>query len=178
MRLGILSDVHGNLPALEATVEALRLQGVDEYVHLGDLVGYGPFPNECIELMAELASAGVAGNHELILLGRLGPDNCWKLAQESLEWTRGVLTAEARAYIGSLPTRAEPAEAVIATHASLGDPEQYLRSSAQAAAELERLGKEEPNRQAPPRRPHASLPRLLGCAGRVAARLRHLCPGR
>lgn len=144
MRFGVLSDIHGNLPALEAALSALRRQGVDAYIHLGDLVGYGPFPNECIEVVAGLESAGVAGNHELILLGRLSPENCWKLAQESLAWTSSVLTAHSRAYIESLPRRATPAETVIATHASLEDPEEYILTTEQAAGQLERLQHEAP----------------------------------
>ena len=144
MRFGVLSDVHGNLPALEATLSALRRQDVDTYIHLGDLVGYGPFPNECIEVVAGLEPVGVAGNHELIVLGRLSPENCWKLAQESLAWTATVLTAHSRAYIESLPRRATPAETVIATHASLKDPEEYVITAEQAAAQLELLRHEAP----------------------------------
>jgi predicted phosphodiesterase len=144
MRFGVFSDVHGNLPALEATLSALRRQNVDAYIHLGDLIGYGPFPNECIEIVAGLEPVGVAGNHELIVLGQLSTENCWKLAQESLAWTMGVLTADSRAYIESLPRRATPAETVVATHASLEDPEGYVTTTEQATDQLQRLRQEAP----------------------------------
>jgi predicted phosphodiesterase len=144
MRFGVFSDVHGNLPALEATLSALRRQYVDAYVHLGDLVGYGPFPNECIEVVAGLEPVGVVGNHELIVLGQLSPENSWELAQDSLAWTMGVLTADSRAYIESLPRRATPAETVIATHASLENPERYVTTTEQATDQLERLRQEAP----------------------------------
>src|SRR6266542_2688109 len=71
MRYGVLSDVHGNAFALRAAVDRLTRVGVDGWLCAGDLVGYGPQPNECVALLAELGAIGVAGNHELLVLGRL-----------------------------------------------------------------------------------------------------------
>ena len=96
MRFAILSDIHGNLPALEAALELFARAGVDRYLCAGDLVGYGPFPNECVERIAELGAVCVAGNHDLIALGRLSDDRCIPLARNSLRWTREVLTPATR----------------------------------------------------------------------------------
>ncbi len=71
MRLGIIADIHGNLPALEAVLEALSDERVDHYLCAGDLVGYRPFPNECVAMVAALGATCVAGNHDLIAIGRL-----------------------------------------------------------------------------------------------------------
>jgi predicted phosphodiesterase len=139
VRIAVISDVHGNLPALEASLTAIRRQGVDAYACTGDLVGYGPFPNECVEVVAELAPTWVAGNHDLIALGRLSGDRCIRLARESLDWTRTVLTDESRAALAALPLRAGATGGVVLAHGSLEDPEEYTTTSEQAARQLDRL---------------------------------------
>ena len=73
MRIGLLSDVHANLFALRSAISRLRAEGVDAWVCAGDLVGYGPHPNECVETIAELGATCVVGNHELMMLDEL-PD--------------------------------------------------------------------------------------------------------
>jgi predicted phosphodiesterase len=148
VRYGVLSDVHGNLPALEAALAGLASLGVDGYLVAGDLVGYGPFPNECVAAVAALAPVCVAGNHDLIALGRLSSDRCIPLARRSLEWTRSVLGAEARAYLAGLPLRADAAGGrVVVAHGSLEDPSEYTTRPEQAAAQLERLGAGSPTAQ-------------------------------
>src|SRR5688572_30513028 len=103
MRLGVIADIHGNLHALEAAFATLNREGVDGYVCLGDLVGYGAFPNECVERVAETGAVCVAGNHDLIALGRLPDDQCIPLARHSLEWTSRQLTPASRDYLSRLP---------------------------------------------------------------------------
>jgi len=148
VRYGVLSDVHGNLPALEAALAALASLGVDGYLVAGDLVGYGPFPNECVAAVAALAPVCVAGNHDLIALGRLSSERCIPLARRSLEWTRSVLGAEARAYLAALPLRADAAGGrVVVAHGSLDDPSEYTTRPEQAAAQLERLAAGSPAAQ-------------------------------
>src|SRR6266545_3183101 len=83
MRYGVLSDVHGNAFALRAAVDRLTRVGVDGWLCAGDLVGYGPQPNECVALLAELGAIGVAGNHELLVLGRLPLDRAGRLARDT-----------------------------------------------------------------------------------------------
>src|SRR4051794_17709320 len=107
MRLGVIADVHGNLPALEATVAALERMGVDRYACLGDIVGYGPFPVECVELIAGLDALAVAGNHDLIATGRLEGVTVSALAARTLGWTAEILDDRSRAYLRALPLARE-----------------------------------------------------------------------
>jgi predicted phosphodiesterase len=121
MRIGVLADVHANLPALEACLRALERSGVDAYACLGDLVGYGAEPDACIARIAELGATSVAGNHDLIALGRAPMDGCGPLARRTLEWTRGALSPESRAFLDGLPLAAELGGARLA-HGSVDDP--------------------------------------------------------
>jgi predicted phosphodiesterase len=134
-RFGILADVHGNLPALLAAVARLRAEGVDRFLCAGDLVGYGPFPDECVEVIAGLDAVCVAGNHDLIALGRLPDDRCNTLARKSLAWTRERLRPASREYLEALPARAQVDEVVMA-HGSPDDPQLYVRDGAEAARQL------------------------------------------
>ncbi len=145
MRHGVIADVHGNLHALEAVLEVLRREHVEGYLCAGDLVGYGPFPNECVELVASLEPVCVAGNHDLIVLGRLSDSRCIPLARESLRWTRGMLRDDTRAYLESLPLRAEANGGAVIAHGSLTDPEEYTRRPAEAAEQLRHLAAELPD---------------------------------
>jgi putative phosphoesterase len=138
MRLGVIADVHANLPALDAVVERLEAEGVDAYVCAGDVVGYGPFPNECVERVAGLRGmACVAGNHDLIALGRLSSARCIPLAQETLTWTARALGADARSWLEALSLEASPAPGLLLAHGSPGDPEEYVRTSERARELLE-----------------------------------------
>jgi predicted phosphodiesterase len=141
---GVLADVHGNLPALEAALVSLERRGVDRYLVAGDLVGYGPFPNECVAAVAALDAVCVAGNHDLIALGELSDAKCIPLARKSLEWTRRVLDADARAFLEALPRRIDVADRITLAHGSLDDPSEYTLLPEQASSQLRRLEKERP----------------------------------
>jgi len=142
MRYGVLADIHGNLHALRAVLQQVDRTGVDGYLCLGDLVGYGPFPNECVEVVAELGAVCVAGNHDLIALERLAWDQCIPLARESLAWTRKVLRADARDYLSGLPLRAAVGGEVVMAHGSLDNPREYVVREEQAEAQLCQLAEE------------------------------------
>lgn len=143
MRLAVISDVHGNLPALRAALRALGDQGIDRYLCAGDLVGYGPFPNECVEAIAELDPLCVAGNHDLVAVDRLSLDRCGPLGRVTLRWTRQELTPGSRAYLESLPATVELDHLVMA-HGSLADAQTYVESE-DAGAELARLRADRPD---------------------------------
>jgi predicted phosphodiesterase len=144
MRYGVISDVHANLPALEAVIAELERIGVDAYACAGDLVGYGPQPNECVKAVRQLGAVTVAGNHDLIAIGRLSEDRCERLARQSLSWTRGVLDEETRDYLAALPRQAALPGGVLVTHGSLEDPQEYVLGVEQAAAQLNRLSEQLP----------------------------------
>jgi len=105
MRIVIISDVHSNLAALEAVLRHAQAQGpIDAFWCLGDTVGYGPQPPECLVRLRELGTLAVAGNHDRAAAGNAGtiagfnPD-----AATAALWTREQLTSEERAYLDSLP---------------------------------------------------------------------------
>lgn len=141
MRIGLIGDVHANLPALRVALDRLRAEGVDAWVCAGDLVGYGPHPNECVETIAELDPTCVAGNHELMLLGAIPETRAGWLARRTIGWTRGVVRDDVRSYLAALPRTAALAGTAIA-HGSPDDPEEYVRTDARAAALLGALGDE------------------------------------
>ncbi len=135
MRCGILSDVHANLPAFEAALAVIDAEAVDRTVCAGDVVGYGPHPNECVAVLAERGIECVAGNHDLIAIGALGFERTDDLARTTLEWTRGALGRDARAFLDRLPRRIDGKELVIA-HGSLDDPCEYVVTDDAAARQL------------------------------------------
>jgi predicted phosphodiesterase len=141
MRYGVVSDVHGNLPALEAALAALDRAGVDRILCPGDLVGYGPRPNECVARIASLDPPAlvVAGNHDLMAVGRLAADGLGPLPRQTLEWTWEVLEGEARRYLEGLPTIAATTDGAAVAHGSLADPAEYVRDCAAAREQLSLL---------------------------------------
>jgi predicted phosphodiesterase len=138
MRYGVISDIHANLHALDATLAFLATQEVDGYLCAGDLVGYGPLPNECVRRVLALGGPCVAGNHDLIALGRLSEARCIPLAQESLRWTREVLDDDARTLLSGLPLEAT-VDRIAIHHGSARDPEEYVVTVPQALATLDDL---------------------------------------
>ena len=148
MRYALLADVHGNLAALQAVLAEVRRRGVDGYLVAGDLVGYGPEPNACVELVAGLGAVCVAGNHDLIALDRLSDERCIELARASLRWTRDVLRDDTRAYLARLGLRAEAPGGVVIAHGSLDDPQCYVDSAVAGMGQLRRLAAERPGARA------------------------------
>jgi predicted phosphodiesterase len=145
LRLGILSDIHANLPALDAVVRALERRGIDRYVCLGDIVGYGPFPEECLARVRELTTDVVAGNHELLVLDPRAMPGAPAAVLTTLSWTRSTLGVGSRYYISCLPLTTFPAPGVLATHGSLAGPDDYVWAAAHARQQLARLEIEHPD---------------------------------
>ncbi|MGH3036233.1 MAG: metallophosphoesterase family protein [Gaiellaceae bacterium] len=136
MRVAVLSDIHGNLHALEAVLASVDRDAPDQIWCLGDLVGYGPRPNRCCALVAERADVCLIGNHDLAVLGRIDLDVFAPDAAESARWTAEVLEPEARAYLESLgSTASRPGAGLF--HASPRDPVwEYVLSPEVALASL------------------------------------------
>lgn len=144
MRYGLLADVHGNLAALQPVLQRLAGASVDRYIVAGDLVGYGPNPNECVEAIAGLDPICVAGNHDLMAIGRLSDERCIPLGQAAMRWTRSVLGTDARAYLEALPPRAQAPGGVVVAHGTLEDPERYTTNATEALDQLAQLDREYP----------------------------------
>src|SRR5262249_61421070 len=107
MRVAVISDVHGNLHALEATIAALEDEQPDAVWCLGDLVGYGPRPNECCARVAELADVCLIGNHDLGVLGQISLEEFSHEAAASARWTQEMLDGDSRAYLSRLAAGVE-----------------------------------------------------------------------
>ena len=136
MRAAVVSDIHGNLQALEAVLEAIDRDAPDEVWCLGDLVGYGPRPNRCCALMAERADVCLIGNHDLAALGRLDLEIFSPDAAVTAAWTAEHLEPETRAFLEPLEPRGER-EGVGIFHASPRDPVwEYVLSPGVAYAGL------------------------------------------
>jgi predicted phosphodiesterase len=118
MRYAVISDIHGNIHALEAVLGEIDRLGLGEVICLGDIVGYGPFPGRCVDLVVKCCSMIVRGNHDDAVINpqRLvefnGP------ARAAIAWTRGVLGPLHLNALCRLPQVARPHEAVLCIHDS------------------------------------------------------------
>jgi predicted phosphodiesterase len=121
VRIAVLSDVHGNLHALEAVLKSITADGPDALWCLGDHVGYGPQPNPCCTLVAERAEVCLIGNHDLGVLGRLDLDDFSVDAAVVARWTSEVLEEEPRRFLESLEPQSEHGDVAL-YHASARDP--------------------------------------------------------
>lgn len=146
MRIAILSDVHANLAALEAVLRHAEVQGpIDALWCLGDAVGYGPQPRECIARLRELGAVTVAGNHDRVATGMMASEDFNPDAAAAARWTQRQLGPEERSYLDGLPevvsmpagAGGEPAFTLV--HGTLRSPVwEYLYSYEAARAHLER----------------------------------------
>jgi hypothetical protein len=107
-------------------------------------VGYGPSPNECVALVAEIDAVCVAGNHDLMAVGRMGDERCGGLARTTMRWTRKALGDDATSYLSELPLEACPEDALLMTHGAPGDPGRYLSTRDQAHEQLAALADDAP----------------------------------
>jgi diadenosine tetraphosphatase ApaH/serine/threonine PP2A family protein phosphatase len=122
MRYAILADIHANLTALKAVLDDIAKQGkVDEIWCLGDIVGYGPEPNECISLMKKLNVVCVAGNHDYGAIGQIDLTYFNPTAAEALEWTAQKLNPLDVRYLEELPKTVEKGDFLL-VHGSPSSP--------------------------------------------------------
>ena len=128
MRYAIFSDIHSNLEAYEASLEAMLKEKVDQYICLGDIVGYGANPKECISLTRELIKEKgcicIAGNHdaavaEMTPISRFNP-----LAREAIVWTKKIIDQNENEFLSTLPLLKSERGCVF-VHASLDRPDEW-----------------------------------------------------
>ena len=148
MRYLVFGDVHGNYEAMKTVLAEGQQRGVGAYLFVGDLLGYGPNPLECIQVLMGLKQSGlawVAGNHELAVRGDVAFDGYSVEARRTLQWTRMQLDGEewAMKFLLSAPLTAEVNREVWLTHESLAHPgsAQYNREPLHAVPELKALAK-------------------------------------
>jgi diadenosine tetraphosphatase ApaH/serine/threonine PP2A family protein phosphatase len=107
MRIGVISDIHSNLPALEAVLADVEREAPDELWCLGDIVGYGPHPNECVDLVRGRAALSLCGNHDLAVIGTIDSTDFTGDAGAAARWTTEVLGEPQAQWLRTLRPSAE-----------------------------------------------------------------------
>jgi predicted phosphodiesterase len=140
MRYAILSDIHGNLEAFQSVLKDLEEANIQKIAILGDIVGYGANPRECIELAQEKAALIVAGNHDWAVAGKTDLNNFNFLARRAVEWTIDQLEVNYRKFLAELPLKAEE-DNFLLVHSTPLSPENwnYIFSRAEALKNLKLL---------------------------------------
>ncbi len=124
MKYGIFSDIHSNTEALDAVISLFKKEGVEKYLCIGDIVGYGAEPRECIAKIRELNAEGVGGNHDWASVGLLSDEYFNTYAREAIRWTRGILTTNDITFLRSLKSVYTTGEITL-VHGSLDFPEEF-----------------------------------------------------
>jgi predicted phosphodiesterase len=121
VHVAIISDIHGNLPALETVLADIDETGTDQCWCLGDIVGYGASPNECAEMIRERCKVSLVGNHDLAVLGELDTSTFSASASAAVNWTRAESTKTTLSYLGGLAP-SDTSRPTALYHASPRDP--------------------------------------------------------
>jgi len=134
-----LADIHSNLEALRCALDALK--DVSGFICPGDIVGYGPNPNECVEIVRNLDCRTVAGNHDIASVNKLDLSHFNGEAREVISWTSKLLTPDNRKFLESLPEYLETNDCEV-VHGSLRDPiGEYIFSVQVGASTIELMKK-------------------------------------
>ncbi len=120
MRYLVFSDVHGNFPALQSVL--MDAPDYDEAICLGDLVGYGPNPNECVDRVRDLKLTCIAGNHDWGSIGRADLSVFNREARQALIWTQQRMVPSVQSFLGGLEPRLELTDSILLSHGSPRDP--------------------------------------------------------
>ena len=132
MRVAIVSDIHGNRQAFETVLEEIDASECAEVWCLGDLVGYGAEPDECVELARLHVALCLAGNHDLAVIGAIDVNDFSQAARRAAEWTRDSIAPATHQYLSALEPSNEDQEIGL-YHASPRDPIwEYVLSPLQA----------------------------------------------
>jgi len=124
MRFGIISDIHANLPALEAVIEDMKKFHIDHIICLGDVIGYGPSPSECLKRVREVTEYVIMGNHEAAVVGFFDVDCFHDEAKEHIVWTGKQLSKEEIEYVKGLHYMLD-FETFMISHGAFIDPEDF-----------------------------------------------------
>lgn len=138
MRYALISDIHSNLEALSAVLDALKKDRIDKYICLGDIVGYAADPNKCTEIIRKVADAAVIGNHDSAAVGMASMEGFNPLARAAISWTKNTLSSKNKKYLKSLKTNVL-LEGGLVVHSSPSDPKlwRYIFSADDARMEFQ-----------------------------------------
>ena len=141
MKYGIFGDIHGNLEALEAVVARLKDIGAQKFICVGDIIGYGANPVECLETVIGLNATIVAGNHDFATIEKLNIDFFNSYAREAVLWTRKQITPAHFDLLSHLKLVERVDDKITVVHGSLNFPEMfdYIQTSYDAHLSLQAL---------------------------------------
>jgi predicted phosphodiesterase len=125
-RYGVIADVHGNLEALRAVLALLDARAVERVVCLGDIVGFNADPDSVVGLLRERGVECIAGNHDLIGIGRLGFDRCADHVAYAIKRTRRTISPDTAAFLATLPATRLMDDGFALIHGGVDDVEQYV----------------------------------------------------
>lgn len=131
MRILVLSDIHANLTALEAVLAAAQGRW-DQSVCLGDVVGYGPDPNEVSSRIRELKPQTIRGNHDKAVCGFMDTSDFNPVAKAAVDWTRSHITADHLQWLSALPQGPLKTDGIVLIHGAIHDEDEYVFAPAQA----------------------------------------------
>lgn len=124
MRYAVISDIHGNLEALQAVLRECSLAGVQALLCAGDIVGYGANPKECLNIIRQFKVISVAGNHDWAVGGKLDFSHFTDNGRAAVEWTRAQISMENIAFLNALELVVKNKDFIL-VHASLYHPQEF-----------------------------------------------------
>ena len=124
MLYAVFSDIHSNLEAYQAFLEDVKKQGIEKYFCVGDIVGYGADPHQCIEITKKLGCPIVCGNHDWAVAGKVNIEYFNRYAKEAVRWTREVLDDIDKNYLSNLKTVYQETELTL-VHGTLDSPQDF-----------------------------------------------------
>lgn len=134
----VISDVHANRQALDAVLETMDKLAIKQLVCLGDSVGYGGEPAQCLERLREISSVMIQGNHDLAAAMPAASANFNSYAKSSAEITASLLSGQDKEYLLSLES-IEKHDEICLVHGAISEPEKYIKDAYSADAELRLL---------------------------------------
>jgi len=125
MKYAIFSDIHGNVDALLAVLKDIKSRSIDTIICLGDVVGYYPDPERCIDLVRDNVALCVAGNHDYAAINRIDIQTFTYYAYAAMEWTRNHISERAKEFLAGLPLTIEK-DGIFYTHSSPSNPKDWI----------------------------------------------------
>ncbi|MGA2141592.1 MAG: metallophosphoesterase family protein [Brevinematales bacterium] len=138
MKYFVISDIHSNYDALKAFADFIKplFSAGDVLFCLGDLIGYGPEPSECISWIADKCDYVISGNHERMLLDKTLREFANDIARRAIEWADEKLSGGEKSYLKKLPDMADTGIRIILAHGSPEDPDEYILRHSQAMSAI------------------------------------------
>lgn len=125
MKIGLFSDIHSNLNALQVVIDFYKANPCDEYLCLGDVVGYGPQPDECCDVVRNFANVTILGNHDAAVCGRMGYAYYYDAARNVIDYHARLLGESNMAWLKQLPYMHKHAEGFTICHGSPIEPQEF-----------------------------------------------------